>query len=90
MKKTLYILALLIALSTVGTWLATGAHVGWTTTSVQVKTLDEVTGIEQISYKPKFTAGVEVLGGGLGVAATFAIASLFFRRPNTKTNQTNN
>jgi hypothetical protein len=87
MKKTLIVLALLLTLGTAGTWLATGAHVAWTKTSVPVKTLDEVTGIEGVTYQPKFIAGVDFLGAGLGVAAALAGASLFFRK--TKSNQTN-
>jgi hypothetical protein len=85
MKRTLQTLALVVALGGVITWLATGANRGWTKTSVAVKTLDEVTGIEGITYQKKFLPGVDFLGAAFGGAALLASASLFFRKP--KTNQ---
>jgi hypothetical protein len=85
MKRTLQTLALVVALGGVITWLATGDNRGWTKTSVAVKTLDEVTGIEGITYQKKFLPGVDFLGAAFGGAALLASASLFFRKP--KTNQ---
>ena len=69
MKKILQILALIIALGGVATWVVTGANRGWTKTSVAVKTLDEVTGIEGITYQKKFLPGVDFLGAAFGGAA---------------------
>ena len=46
MKRLLRILAIVLALGATLTWAALGANRGWTRTSVPVKTLDEVTGIE--------------------------------------------
>lgn len=88
MKKALQILAVLVVLAAGTTWLTTGANRGWTKTSVAVKTLDPVTGIEGISYRKKFLPGVDFLGAAFGGAALIAGASLFFRKP--KTNQPNN
>jgi hypothetical protein len=85
MKKILQLLAVLVLLAAGTTWLATGASRGWTKTSVMVKTLDPVTGIEGISYQKKFLPGVDFLGAAFGGAAMLAGASLFFRKP--KTNQ---
>ena len=85
MKRTFKILALVVVLGAVGTWLVTGANRAWTKTEVQVKTLDEVTGIEGISYQKKFQPGVDFLGAAFGGAALLAGVSLFFRKP--KTNQ---
>ncbi len=51
MKKTLRILAVLVVLAAGTTWLITGATIGWTKTSVAVKTLDPVTEIEGITYR---------------------------------------
>ena len=87
MKRILQLLAVLVLLAAGATWLATGANRGWTKTSVAVKTLDPVTGIEGISYQKKFIAGVDFLGAAFGGAVLLAGASLFFRKP--KTNQTN-
>ena len=88
MKRTLQILALLVVLTAAATWFATGASRGWTKTEVQIKTLDEVTGIEGITYQKKFQPGVDFLGATFGVAAALAGVSFFFRKP--KTNQPTN
>jgi hypothetical protein len=86
MKRALQILAVVVFLATVGTWLGTGANRGWTKTSVPVKTLDDVTGIEGISYQKKFLPGVDFLGAGALGAVALGGASLFFRK-QTKTKQ---
>jgi hypothetical protein len=88
MKRILQILALVVVLAAAVTWLATGANRGWTKTSVPVKTLDEVTGIEGISYRKKFLPGVDFLGAAIILSGALAGASFFFRQP--KTNQTKN
>ena len=84
MKRVLQSLAVLVALAAVLTWAATGANRGWTKTSVPVKTLDEVTGIEGISYQKKFLPGVDFLGAAFGGAALVAGASFFFRKPKNQ------
>ena len=88
MKKTLRILALLIALGAVITWVATGAHWGWTTTSQAVKVSDPVTGLEGVEYHARFQAGVDFLGAAAVTAAVLAGASFLFRskKPTTATN----
>ena len=90
MKRTLQILAVLVVLATAGIWLATGANRGWTKTSVEVKTLDPVTGIEGISYQKKFLPGVEFLAVGAFGAIVLGGASCFFRNKtiNQPTNPT--
>jgi hypothetical protein len=87
MKKILQILALVVVLAAAITWLATGANRGWTKTSVPVKTLDAVTGIEGITYQPKFLPGVDFLGVALIVAGTLAGTSFLFRNKNKTLNQ---
>jgi len=81
MKRTLQILALLIVLAAGITWMVTGANRGWTKTSVPVKTLDEVTGIEGITYHKKFLPGVDFLAATFGAAVLLAGASFFIRKP---------
>jgi hypothetical protein len=83
MKRTLQTLALVVVLGGVVTWGATGANPGWTKTSVAVKALDEVTGIEGITYKKQFLPGVDFLGAAFGGAALLVLASFFFRKPKT-------
>lgn len=87
MKKILQILALVVVLAAGVTWLATGANRGWTKTSVPVKTLDDVTGIEGITYQSKFLPGVDFLGAAFVVAAALAGTSFLFRNKNKTTNQ---
>ena len=81
MKTALRTLAVVLALAAVIVWLATGANRGWTKNQVEVKTLDEVTGIEQRTWQDKFLPGVDFLGAGLLIAAGLAGGSLFFRKP---------
>jgi hypothetical protein len=89
MKRILQLLAVLVLLAAGATWLATGANRGWTKTSVAVKTLDPVTGIDGISYEKKFLPGVDFLGAAFGGAVLLAGASLFFRKPTTNNHQQN-
>jgi hypothetical protein len=85
MKKTLKILSLVVVLAAAIIWVVTGANRGWTKTSVQVKTLDPVTGIEGITYQDKFLPGVDFLGAAAGLAVVLAGSSLFFSN-KSKTN----
>ena len=90
MKKILQLLAVLVLVTAGATWLATGANRGWTKTSVMVRTLDPVTGIEGITYDKKFLPGVDFLGAALGGAALLAGASFFFRKPTRSNHQPQN
>jgi hypothetical protein len=85
MRRIFQIIALLAALSAVAFWAAKGANRGWTKTQVQVKTVDEVTGLEDIRWKDEFVPGVDILGGALLGAGVLAGGSLLFRnKPITK------
>jgi hypothetical protein len=88
MKRALRILALVVALAAAVTWLALGANRGWTRTSVAVKTLDDVTGIEGIEYRKQFVPGLDLLAGALLAAGGLAGASVLLR--NQKTQQPSN
>lgn len=88
MKKALQVLAALVAIGVLAIWLGTGAHRGWTKTSVPRMTLDEVTGIESPTYEKRFVAGVDFLGAGTLAAGVLAAVSLFFRK-QTKPTTTN-
>lgn len=85
MKRALQIVALLVALGAVAFWAATGANRGFTITDKKVTTLDEVTGLEGITYEKGFWPGVDFLGGALLGAGVLAGASLLFRnKPKTQ------
>ena len=84
MRRILQMLAAALVLTAGGLWLAAGAHRGWTQTSVPVKTLDEVTGLEGITYQRRFVPGVDFLGAAvLGAGALAGVSFLF--RTKTKT-----
>jgi hypothetical protein len=85
MKKTLNFISLAVLVAAIVTWLVTGANRGWTKTSVAVKTLDPVTGIEGITYQDKFLPGVDFLAVAAGIAAVLAGSALLFRTNKTTT-----
>ncbi len=85
MKKILRLLGLLVLLAAFITWLATGANRGWTKTSETVKTMDEVTGIEGITYQKRFAPGLDFLGAALLGAGILIGVSVLFRNHNNQT-----
>jgi len=85
MKKILRLLALLVWLVAFITWLATGANRGWTKTSELIKTMDEVTGIEGITYQQRFAPGLDFLGVVLLGAGILTGVSFLFRKHNNQT-----
>jgi hypothetical protein len=78
MKRVLRRSALALAMVAAFAWPALGANRGWTRTSVAVKTIDDVTGIEGIQYHKQFVPGLDFLGGALLGAVLLAGASFFF------------
>jgi hypothetical protein len=86
MKKILRRLALLVLLVAFVAWLATGANRGWTKTSELSKTMDEVTGIEGITYQKRFAPGLDFLGAALLGAGILTGVSFLFRKHNNQTN----
>lgn len=86
MRKTFQALAALLAAAAIVIWLATGAHRGWTKTSVPKMTVDEVTGIESPTYEKKFVAGVDFLGAALIGAAVLAGVSFLLRKRTIQPN----
>jgi hypothetical protein len=78
MKLALRIFALVFFLAAVGLWAAAGAHHGWSMTRVPRQTLDEVTGIEGITYEKKFVPGLDFVGAaGLGAGILAGMSQLF-------------
>lgn len=45
-------------------WAAAGSNRGWTKTQIPVKQIDEVTGIEFVTYQDHFMPGIEFLAAG--------------------------
>lgn len=82
MKKILLILTVLSFLSVVGAWVATGAHLGWTSTQVQVMKTDPITELEYPDWEPKLTLGVDFLGLGLAGCAILGAITFFVPSPH--------
>ena len=70
----------LVALVTLGVWIGTGAHQGWTQTSVTEMQVDEVTGIQFPVTRAAFVAGVEFVALGLGLALMLGLGGFALRR----------
>lgn len=84
MRTALRLLALVIIAGIIAWWAATGAHPGWSKNSVEVRTLDEITGIEQITYDQRFVPGVDTLAiGGATAVALAGLSFAFGRRPRS-------
>jgi hypothetical protein len=87
MKRILRLLALLVLVGATITWLATGANRGWTKTSEPVKIMDEITGIEGITYQSRFAPGLDFLGAALlGAGILTGVSLLFPKKPNQTKN----
>ena len=86
MKSILRLLALAIVFGALGYWLATGGNRGWTKTSVPVKTVDDVTGIEGVTYRKQFVPGVDFLAAAVGAGCLCVGLSFLFRtKPTSQT-----
>jgi hypothetical protein len=72
-------LALAILAGSVVFWVAKGAHRGWSQNRVPVPQVDEITGIEYVTYEERFVPGVDWLVGGIGAAVVVFTGSFFFR-----------
>jgi len=77
MRNGLRVSALFIFVFGAGFWFFGGPHFGWTQTSRQVVTVDEITGLEARTWEPHLTLGLDFLAGALALAAA-ALAGSFF------------
>ena len=89
MKKGLRVAAIAVCLLTLGVWLGTGAHTGWTRTEVTEMRVDPVTELEYPETTKQFVAGVEVAGGGLLLALLLFGGSFLFQKANQPTKRKN-
>lgn len=80
----LRIASVALALGCVAFWGMKGAHRGWSQNRVPVKQIDEVTGLEHITYEDRFVPGVEFLGAGFALSAGLLATSFFLSRKTTK------
>jgi len=61
-------------------WAAAGWNRGWTKTQIPIKQVDEVTGIEFVTYKDHFMPGVELLSLGLFLCIVLFAITLIRRK----------
>jgi len=90
MKRTLQSLAALVALAGILIWISAGGRRGWTQTSTPVTSIDQVTGLEGITYQQRFLPGLDFLAGALLGAGLLAGASLMFRNKTNQSSQSKN
>jgi len=79
-KHALRIVAVLVVIVAFVMWIFAGTNMGWTKTSIPVKKLDPVTGIEGIEYQSRFLPGVDFLAGALFGSGILIVLSLFIRK----------
>ncbi|HVM48642.1 MAG TPA: hypothetical protein VMU04_11485 [Candidatus Acidoferrum sp.] len=82
-RRLLRVLAAVLVLVAVGTWLVLGASLGWTKTSVPVQRTDDVTGITVQDYRRGFRPGVDFLGAAALGALVLIAGSFLLRKPQT-------
>lgn len=80
MRGALIKLSVVIAIATMVVWLACGANTKWSKNQRQVKTVDPVTEIEQVTWEKAFLPGLDFIGLGLGTAVALAASARFIRR----------
>jgi hypothetical protein len=83
-SRLLRVLAGVLLVGAATVWLLCGTNRGWTKTSVPHKLLDDVTGIEGVTYEPRFVPGVDFLAAALIGSGLLAGASFLLRHPNPK------
>lgn len=84
MKRNLRVAALMLLVAATGVWLAAGANRGWTKTKISKKVLDEVTGIEGVTYENGFVPGIDFLGAAVVGTGILAGVSFLIRDNKTK------
>jgi len=78
-KLTLRLVAAFCLVFGIVYWSGKGAHIGWSMDRVPTAQVDEITGIEFITYEERFVPGIEWLGGAVGLAVLSFGLSFFFR-----------
>ncbi len=73
-------LAILVTLVVSGYWWAKGAHMGWSQNLIPKVTIDEVTGLEHITYQSGYIPGIDLVAIGAASGLFLWLGSLFFGR----------
>jgi hypothetical protein len=71
-------------LASVAIWVAMGANCGWTRTNVRRTFVDEVTGIEGVTYTRGFVPGLDFLAVTVAGSGILAGAAFLCFNPRTE------
>lgn len=78
--RSLVVAATTVLIASVATWVATGAHRGWTKTKITEIRTEEVTGIEYPVTRDGFVMGVDLLGAVVLFSVSLAATGLWLGR----------
>ena len=78
---------LITLVGSLGYWLASGAHRGWSQHRVPVGQIDEVTGVAFTTYENRFVPGIEFLTAGIALGAGLVAFSFAFPSPQSAPSQ---
>jgi hypothetical protein len=85
-RKILRVFAAVVLLIAPVLWLTTGASRSlFTKTSIPVTSVDAVTGLERVDWKPGFEPGIDFLAASGAAAVVLAGASFLFRKKSAGT-----
>lgn len=76
LSRGLRIGSLVVLLLTLGLWLGTGAHAGWTRTSVIEMHHDEITGIDYPEERSGLVVGLDALAVGLFLSTVLGLTAV--------------
>lgn len=83
MRRYLRYAGLGIVVGAVLFWAARGANRGWTKTTVPVRVVDEVTGLEGVEYHDRLVPGIDFLSAALALGVLLGGTSFLFpQRPS--------
>ena len=81
MRTFLRVMAATLVLVVLVLWVCAGMQLSWTQTSKEIKTPDEVTGLERREWKRTFVPGLDlVFAAGLAGGALVGISFLFRKK----------
>ena len=84
-RSALQVAGVAVAVVAAALWFFSGPNLGWTRTTQERVTLDEVTGLENREHVPSFLPGVDFFVAGAVLGGLIAAVSLFFKRDKSGT-----
>jgi hypothetical protein len=82
-KRVLQLIAGIVLLGAIAFWFAKGANRGWTKNRVEIRTVEEITGMDTIHYEDRYIPGVEFLGGAVVLSGALFALSFCCRKTET-------